>query len=337
MDVAKAWPDSLAGVLLKQDRTDSEERLTRLIEQTGGTMRRKVLEAISAARRQAGDLDELADRIERGEFDTISDRLARIAAAVIGAGYASIYTTAGERTADHLGDMLETTITFDQVGDRAVRHMQTERFRIVGAFVREQHDATRTALVFGFRHGDSARRQAETLVNSIGLTRSQTETVERYRQALDRSHERLSDALSRDLRDRRHDRTVRRARREGEPLTGEQIDRMTDRYREGYRRYRADVIGRTEAHRAVHAANDEAYRQIIDEGRIDRTRVRRRWIAAADERVRPSHIALNGVVRGIDETFPGFDGELRYPGDPNAPSSETVACRCVLSTNLPEL
>ena len=43
---------------------------------------------------------------------------------------------------------------------------------------------------------------------------------------------------------------------------------------------------------------------------------------------RDTHIALNGKKAMQGEKFPG--SELRYPGDPNAPASETINCHCIL-------
>ena len=50
---------------------------------------------------------------------------------------------------------------------------------------------------------------------------------------------------------------------------------MVERYRERYVKYRAEVIGRTEALRAVHAGNYEGYLQAIDEGAINREELQR--------------------------------------------------------------
>ena len=57
---------------------------------------------------------------------------------------------------------------------------------------------------------------------------------------------------------------------------------------------------------------------------------KKRWVATHDSRTRPSHRKLDGVTLPVHEKFPGLDGGLLYPGDPQAPPSETHNCRCVL-------
>ena len=39
-------------------------------------------------------------------------------------------------------------------------------------------------------------------------------------------------------------------------------------------------------------------------------------------------------MRRIDDPFLVGGYALRYPGDPNAPDSETIQCRCALETRI---
>lgn len=59
------------------------------------------------------------------------------------------------------------------------------------------------------------------------------------------------------------------------------------------------------------------------------------WRSSHDERVRTSHRALDGKSRNEQGVFVTPTGAtLRFPGDPAAPISETVNCRCYLSWEL---
>jgi hypothetical protein len=55
------------------------------------------------------------------------------------------------------------------------------------------------------------------------------------------------------------------------------------------------------------------------------------WRTRKDVRVRVTHGHLEGIVVPIGGVFLTLSGsELRYPGDPDAPLSETAGCRCRL-------
>ncbi len=56
------------------------------------------------------------------------------------------------------------------------------------------------------------------------------------------------------------------------------------------------------------------------------------WFTALDELVRPSHRALHGQIKRVNEAFvsPVTGESLLYPGDPDADASEVINCRCVV-------
>ena len=318
----------------KQETRDTEDRLLRLVSDAEASLRIAAIKAILAARDAPRTLEELSVLLEQGRIEEAIEAAGLAGAILIADAYATAYTLSGQRSAKYLEDVLEVVIGFDRVHWRAVNHLQAERLRFIQEFTAGQRDATRIALVDGIERGLNPTAQARNFRASVGLTARQQEAVNNYRRLLVRAGEGDSEALTRQLRDRRFDPTVRRAIAAREPLSQAQIDRMVKRYRERYIKYRAEVIGRTEALRVVHAGNDEAYRQAIDRGAIDRAEIQRTWVTARDERVRPTHHAAAGQVRGIDEPFVVGGAQLRYPGDSRAPARETVNCRCSLATRL---
>lgn len=55
------------------------------------------------------------------------------------------------------------------------------------------------------------------------------------------------------------------------------------------------------------------------------------WITRNDNRVRHSHAAMHGQTVSSNASFQlPNGGVIRYPGDPRAPLSESVNCRCVM-------
>ena len=312
---------------------DTEDRLLRLISKGEVSLRIAATNAVLAARQAPGTLRELERLIEQGLIEEAIQSASRAGAIRIYDGYAAVYNVAGRGGAKFIEDSLEVVIGFDQANFRAVRHLQEERLRFVREFTDEQRRATQSALSDGIERGLNPRAQARNFRSSIGLTEKQQSAVQNFRRLLYRASDGDAEALTRQLRDRRFDPTVRRSLRTGEPLTRTQIEKMVGRYRERYVKYRSEVIGRTEALRAVHSANDEAYRQAIDEGHIQIQEVKRTWRIAPD-RVRDTHVAASGQVRGINETFTVGGFQLRYPGDSSAPARETVQCQCALSTRL---
>ena len=185
------------------------------------------------------------------------------------------------------------------------------------------------AIYNGQLSGANPRTVAIEIQKVIGLTAFQNNAVNNYRRLLESGSK---EALDRGLRDKRFDNTVRRASEV--PLTQEQIDRMVDRYREKYIKYRAETIARTEAGRAISQAQEEAIRQTMNDVGIGEDEVKRKWHTTMDGRQRDSHSYLNGRIVGLNEPFLSSSGaRLRYPRDPSAPASETINCRCTLTTH----
>lgn len=222
-----------------------------------------------------------------------------------------------------------------RVGPYAER-ISARRVREVSEGVRSViRDIVRTEVVAGVNPRDTARR----IRGSIGLTARQERAVTNFRRMLEQGD---PSALDRALRDKRFDGSIRRAIAGDKELSQAQIDKMVNRYRERYIKYRSEVIGRTEAIRAISGGADEYIRSQIDAGLIDARQVRREWQPTRDGRTREAHIAIprmNPEGVGLDEPFASPLGPIRFPADPLTDPANSIQCRCAVTIRVlsPEL
>ncbi len=171
---------------------------------------------------------------------------------------------------------------------------------------------------------------------NIGLTAKQEQAVANYKTALKNGDR---DALKRQLRDKRFDSTVNNAIKNDVPLSTAQIDKMTERYREKYIKYRSEVIARTEQITAVSVGQHQSLKQAFDAGKVS-PRLRRTWVYTHDGEARHWHrnvAMLNPDGIKIDEKYltrPKIGGVfvdeyLDHPRDPvNGSKSNVIQCRC---------
>jgi SPP1 gp7 family putative phage head morphogenesis protein len=105
---------------------------------------------------------------------------------------------------------------------------------------------------------------------------------------------------------------------------GESIPKLKNRVLEVYDefpKYRANTIARTETNAVVNEANLKVYDEVkYVEGK--------EWIATLDDRVRDSHLMLDGEIVAKDKKF---SNGLRYPGEAGGEANETINCRCAIA------
>lgn len=323
--------------LLKADDyiDDPADRLNLLLDQQEARIAVIFRTAISDLKDEL-DLNELANLIEQGRVNEAMDRL-QYAAEQLGSASNVAFITAGQSTSDFLRGANVARVVFNAVNLNAVAAMQATRLELIREFTAEQRKAASMALVSGVEAGTNPIAAARNFRDSVGLTSTQWTHVASYRAALERvgfDPQAAENALGRALRDGRTDRSVMAAARAGRPLPADKIDMMVRRYTERYVKHRAEVIGRTEALRAVNQGNEEAYRQAIAAGEINADQLRREWRTRLDGRERKTHMLLNGQVKGWGESWVTENGEIKYPGDPDAPAAETIQCRCALLTRI---
>lgn len=312
--------------------SDSYERIDRLL-----TRAERHIAAVFAlmidSLRDDLDLKMVADMIEAGRWDGAFEYIER-RAAELGAASNLMFVRAGADTMAFMASVGIAQISFDQVNYRGVEKMRANQLRLIREFTNGQRDTLRYVMTDGIAAGIGPREQARRFREVVGLTERQAKAVLNYRRLLgqvgDNDATDQAEALTRALRDKRYDRGILSAIRDGRPLDQAHIDKMVERYRQRYVKYRAEMIARTEALRSVHEGVAEAFDQAIDSGDIEADQIEQKWSSSRDHRVRDTHRYLNGQKRKIGEVWTTSNGSLRYPGDPMAPASETVQCRCIV-------
>ena len=280
---------------------------------------------------------EVETMLASREFQALLADLER-GAASLAAVAADAYEAGGKLAALTVERATGDPVLFGRTNERAVVFLRRERLRLVREVTASARETWTEVIAEGMQRGANPREVAREIRASLGLTQRQQAAVANFRRLLQQGS---AEALTRELRDRRFDSSIRRAIKAGKPLTSAEIEKMVERYRQRYIAYRAEVIARTEALRAVHEGAEEAYRQALDEGDIRPQDVERTWVIAGGvtrkgkPRTRHSHRAMRNQKRPLGEPFrSGYGYMLRYPGDLSAPASETVQCRCVVATRV---
>lgn len=144
--------------------------------------------------------------------------------------------------------------------------------------------------------------------------------------------------LEMELRDRRFDGIVQRAIEAGEPLSAEDVQKLTDRYRERALRHRGETIGRTEALAALQRSEYESTRQALEQSGLPPEAATKTWKAVGDERTRDSHAEMHNQTVPMDQPFvsPVTGAQMMHPHDLSlgAPGREVIACRCRVRYNI---
>lgn len=324
----------------------NQSYLLDLLEQLEPIIRAAFLKAIYDLRIHV-DLGKLIERLEKRDIEGAVEALHLDPAAfrALDRSLSEAYEGGGTAAIDRLPILRDPfgarfVIRFDMRNRSAESYLSSHSATLVQQIVDDQKTAVRAALTAGMEKGNGPRTVALDVAGRInkatgkreggiiGLTSSQEEWVRAYEAQLS-DPKRMHEALTRNMRDKRFDRTVAKAIREEKPIPAEIRAKMVTAYKNRALRYRAEMIARTEGITAMHASADEAYRQAIASGKVDAEAITRTWHTAGDDRVRDTHAAMNGQKVGFFADFVSPSGaRLRYPGDPNAPAAERVACRC---------
>lgn len=229
---------------------------------------------------------------------------------------------------------------FDVRNSRAEKWLREQSSTLVTRITEDTQTAIRNVVIEGMRDGRNPRNIALDLVGRINPTTKRREggliglTVpqERWSSNATRDLKEFNERyFSREMRDKRFDRTVRAAFDKKQPLSSETINKLIGRYRDNMLELRGTNIARTEGIQSLNRSEYEAIKQAVESGTVKASQVARIWDSAGDKRVRDSHKEMDGQSVGIDEPFITPDGEkLMHPGDSSlgASGGEVINCRC---------
>ncbi|WP_158574130.1 phage minor head protein [Streptomyces triticagri] len=89
----------------------------------------------------------------------------------------------------------------------------------------------------------------------------------------------------------------------------------------------ADIMGRTAAATALNAG---LMAGALDAEQATGERWEKTWLATSDARTRHTHRAAHGQRRRLNQPFRVGRSRMQFPGDPRAPLSEVMNCRCTI-------
>lgn len=321
---------------MSDDQRNEIDRLSGLVTTWTAKIRREFLDAVKRVADRI-DVDQVAELLRQGRaaqaLDLVNSALVAEEMAPVSATVTDAVIEAGKDAAAIVNEVPALSggqFVFGITNPATIAQLRDYEFSTIKQIAASTRNQVAEVIRAGVADGQNPKQTAVDIKQFVGLTDRQTRAVLNFRRALSESP---GDALMRQLRDKRFDGTVNRAAANGKPLSGEQIDRMVDRYRERYLKFRAETIARTEAIRAVNFGNVTSWRQAIDAGKLPGATVIKRWVYTADSRTRHAHRTipfLNPDDVGLEDKFKSELGPIAYPGDPDATPANVINCRCAL-------
>jgi hypothetical protein len=210
---------------------------------------------------------------------------------------------------------------FDVLNPNVIAAARALDTRVIDGLKTDIRQSVIQHAVAGLEAGVHPRTVARGLRDVLELAPNQEKAVRNFRRMLEEGDR---EALTRALRDRRFDSTLRRAFGADAKLPPATIEKMADAYRRRMVKFNAEIQARTAALDAQRAGQRANWGEAIDRGVVDRSALRRTWLAVGgpegDGRNRPEHLAMHGQTVGFDEPY--SNGQL-------VPGETDYNCRCI--------
>lgn len=235
---------------------------------------------------------------------------------------------------------------FDMTNPRAEAVIREQAATRIAGYTQEQTETARRVIVEGYARGDGPQNIAVDIAGRInrvtgrreggiiGLSDPQASYVQNMQERLLSGDpaEMRKVLQGQTLRDKRFDRTIERAIREGRPVPRAQVEKMTGRYSDRLLARRAEDIARTETAQSVETARAESYRQAIAKAGLnpDKAIVKTWRHSGGIEDARMQHLIMHDIsVTGLDTPFIMPDGTpMQHSHDPEGGAKHNVNCRC---------
>jgi hypothetical protein len=329
-------------------RLTPRERFETLVQQFEPRVRAAFMEAIDDIRSNIV-LRRVVERLERGDINGAIAALNLDEAAFrpLEEAIREAYNGGGVAAVENMPTLR------DPEGHRVVvrfgvRNLEAETWlrehstALVTNIVEDQRLAIRSSFEAGLARGDNPTRTAVDVAGKmnrvtgrreggvIGLTSQQASYVDNARrQLLSGDPDEMRAYLERGRRDKRFDRTILKAIREGKPVPREMVDRIVGRYSDGLLKLRADTIGLNETMTALGESKDHAFRQQIARGAVAAQDVTKTWRHTPQEHPRVQHVAMQSQTVRFDKPFVAPDGTMiPYPHAVGVPARHVLGCKC---------
>jgi hypothetical protein len=181
----------------------------------------------------------------------------------------------------------------------AIRGLETSAMDTLTEQVRE---VSRAYIENGIRDGKGVPAMARELRTVIGLAPHQDRYVENLARELRELSPRFKDRV---LRDKRYDRLIVRAIKEGKPLSEAKIEQIASAYRRKFTAHNTEVVTRQITLDSFREANRLSWEQAVTDGYLDADSLEKVWVhSGLPKDPRPEHVALDGTAVRYDQAFP---------------------------------
>lgn len=288
-----------------QRRTSSlSPDMSSAIRKAFDTIRLRMADAEILRAIQSGSIDSLFEK-------ALSDATLQQAFQPVRDQMRDMVTGSVQYFARSLPTKKNTAFAFDSLSPDVIQAVGQLESRVITDLQDSVREVVRSRLLRGITDGESAASIGRDLRNVIGLSPTQEQAIQSYEQLLkDGSRQ----ALNRQLRDKRYDKTVLR----GE-LSDEQIGRMTDAYRRRMVNFNADTVARTAVLDSQKLGQQLSYDRAVEQGIIT-GQLMKTWVGVMDDRERDEHVEMEGETVASDDTY--SNGE-------DIPGESTYNCRCI--------